>query len=290
MKLQLEEAFGNYQQIQKIHREQMFGFQNRIAQINKEFKQGLQPIRSALMEFESQNSRMLKSIGAMNNAFELPKTRLLSSLGVLEQFRSQQQGLLSALKTQEFFTEKFKVLASVEHVDSLTESKLEIIDSILDEVEQGIRYHIEAAPDTQTQIPIDRLLSYIGILLTILIFIYSTLTDKSQEILDQTAKIQSSLERRFEQINSRLDSIAEQQVQLALRVCIHGTKIYKRPKSTSTALAFVKIDQVVNVVSINPHFKSKKWVYVTYVDFEFGTPQAGWVMKKYFKNETKNYR
>ncbi|MFT6856643.1 MAG: hypothetical protein ACJA0X_002625 [Cyclobacteriaceae bacterium] len=44
------------------------------------------------------------------------------------------------------------------------------------------------------------------------------------------------------------------------------------------------------MVHLNTNFKSKEWIYVTDIDIDFETPQAGWVMKKYFKKESENYR
>ena len=291
LRVQLQEAFGSYN---RIHRTQMLELQGAISKYNSEIQKSILPFQSVLKDFESRNSQILKSIGGLNKAFELPHTRILKefsgSFGVLEEFKKQQQGLLATLRIHESFAEKFKTIAELRSADELVEGKFQVMDSILKEVENGIKYHIEANPETDSQLPIDQILNYVGFLLNILFFLYSSLTDKSEEILHKLSDNEVNIEEKFEQLNSRLDSITELQERLSLRVCIHGTKVYKRPKSTSTVLALVKSDQVVNVVSISSNFKSKKWIFVTYVDFEFGTPQAGWVMKKYFKNETENYR
>ncbi len=290
-KVQLQEAFGNYD---RIHRIQMLELQAVISKYNAEIQNSLLPYQSVLKAFEARNSRVLRSIGGLNRAFELPNTRILKELSgsfaVLDEFRRQQQGLLATLKTHENFAEKFRTIAGLKSADELVESKFQVMDSILTEVKNGIKYHIDANPETASQLPIDQILNYIGFLLNILFFLYSTLSDNTAEIRQKLSDNEVNIEEKFEHLNSRLDSIAELQEQLVLRICIHGTKIHKRPKSTSTVLAIVKENQVVNVVSVNSNLKSKKWIYITYIDFEFGTPQAGWVMKKYFKRETESYR
>ncbi|MEP0270327.1 hypothetical protein [Ekhidna sp.] len=291
---QLQEAFKNYQSIQT---NQLFEFQNRFAEYQRSIQVSHQPFLEALRAYQARNDQLLNSVGAFQKVFELPKSyretlsRFGTSLSAFGELQQKQQAIIKTLNNQEDFAEKLNSLAKLNTESNISSNEFEVVQTLLLEIENGLRFHLEGgqtSPTTTTQISIDQLLNYINFLLTIVFFFYSTSTDKSEEILQKVSETDTKIEAGLEQINKRLDSITQLQDQLNLRLCIHNTRIYKRPKSKSTALAIVKEGQVVNIVSVNSNFKSKKWIYVTYIDFEFGTPQAGWVMKKYFKRESNN--
>lgn len=291
---QLREAVKNYQSIQT---NQLFEFQNRFTEYQRTIQTSQQPFLDALRTYQKINDLLLNSVGAFQRAFELPESyrktlsRFNSTSSAFNQLQQKQQGIIKTLSIQENFVEKLKSLAKLSSESNFSSNQHETVETLLSEIEDGLRFHVEASqasPTSATQISIDQLLNYISFLFSIVFFLYSTATDKSDEILKKVSETDTKMEVGFEKINTRLDSIAQLQEQLNLRSCIHGTRIYKRPKSKSPALAFVKEGQVVNVVDITSNFRFKKWIYITYIDFEFGTPQAGWVMKKYFKKDSES--
>lgn len=177
-------------------------------------------------------------------------------------------------------------LADIDLNDS---DNIEHFNQMFDKIEESQQFYKTGNYSTKTQL---LSLSDIITLLSVLLTLYQLFLSKTDErISSMEVKIEdleqsnNKFEASAQEFNSRLDSLLDIQNTMSIRTCIHSNKVLKSPKRGALALGWVKEGQKVNVVEVRSNFKSKKWIFVTYEDYEHKVPKAGWVLKKYFRRQ-----
>jgi len=282
--------YGAINQIQKAF--------NTLKINHNDFRQPFLLATETLLTLSDHNRKLINSLAAaqtkltsnmvtIQNAFHPPKLvdqNILKavttglSLNVLDKLKHLDW---DGIEEEKLITDKLNSVSSSITDGEINNEQYDLLVEILNKIEASLNFLKNATTTQESLFSYNRIFAYLTFIMTIVFFLINKYS--SDNATKDQLKVAEINRGKIDSLNDKVESIYQIFEETNPRVCGHTTKIHKRPRPKSIALGLVKKGQIVNVVQIDKNKQRKKWIYVTYIDFEFETPMSGWVLKKYFK-------
>lgn len=303
-----------YRQMQRVlaqNRGPYANMQNQIRELEELFAKSrvriTDSIQQAMRDYESYRSKTNREMlgfsetlqkyqspyrNLLNDFERVVRSSAMRRVSVVEGMRFSEHVLASLLVQRDNGSLHFLKGPYEDDVAGSVFQQLNVITGLIDETEieaatdQILTVLRTAEPHMNTQVTRSELLGFIGIIVTILLYLLARhdaqvqdahTQERSDRAFGQQEVLITSVNKMVDLQSEFLDRFEEGD-QITAYVIQRTTTLRNRPNRQSKVLSEVHYNQVVTVVS-----QHRKWVQIEFFDNVSGQAQIGWIMKKYAK-------